>query len=217
MMAPRPITLPTDTDEYVRTLDRNLAEIQRVSEAWQDAKAIERYEESLVNGQTPQLLPNTYVLRQAHSTGAEIKLRFPFEGPYKVVQHLRPDFVEIFDVVNQLKTNEHRRALVPVPCRDDAEAREFHRRDSKELIIKEIISHTGDEQKRSTLQFQCTCEGLREPLTFNFASLKLIPAMKAYITEHPKLEHLRRFTIDTSTQKRRTKGTYKTGADFDNR
>ena len=79
MMAPRPITLPTDTDEYVRTLDRNLAEIQRVSEAWQDAKAIERYEESLVNGQTPQLLPNTYVLRQAHSTGAEIKLRFPFE------------------------------------------------------------------------------------------------------------------------------------------
>ena len=132
---------------------------------------------------------------------------------------LRPDFVELFDVVNELSFTEHRRALVPVPCPDDDTARKYFAKDEKELFVDTILSHTGDSNKIKSLQFLCTCKGIRLPLTFDFTALRLLPQFRAYLKSCPELNksHLLARTQDDRERRRTPKKTYSQSGMFENK
>ena len=218
LRAPIPATVPKDIDEYVRTLDKNLHAIRLASEEWQDKWAIHRYEQSLEAGTVPPLEPGSYVLRHRELSTPLLKLKLPYEGPFRVLQMLRPDFYEILDVVNDLKLTDHRRILVPVPCEDDDTARKYFAKDEKELFVEKILSHTGDSNKIKSLKFLCKCRGIRQPLTFEFDALRLIDEFKTYLQACPDLNkaHLLARTIDNRTRRRAPKKTYSQSGMFEN-
>lgn len=128
---------------------------------------------------------------------------------------LRPDFVELHDVINNQSLTEHRRALVPVPC-DNASTPQRMKKSS--LLVHEILSHTGDSNKIKSLKFLCKCRGIRQPLTFEFDALRLIDEFKTYLQACPDLNkaHLLARTIDNRTRRRAPKKTYSQSGMFEN-
>ena len=62
----------------------------------------------------PPLEPGSYVLRQARLAPPPLlKLHMQYEGPFRVIKMLRPDFVELHDVIKQ--PEPHRAPQSPSP------------------------------------------------------------------------------------------------------
>ena len=62
----------------------------------------------------------------------------------------------------------HRHEVVKRYCENDGVAREEASKDTKELFIEEVISHTGKAQKQGTVEFECRVRGHSKPYSFNF-------------------------------------------------
>ena len=218
MHIPMPEQLPRDTDEYVRNLDKNLKAIREASTEFQDAWAVERFQKSLADGVVPPLKPGTYVIKQNFNI-RYLKLQAKFTGPYRVVKMAdRTDFVDLYDLIEDRHEMEHRSVLFPVRCKDDETARKHFANDLREFHVEKILSHSGNPYKPSTLKFECKCAGIREPLPFEFKSLRLIPKFREYLRSHDELNinSLLSKTIDNSTRKRAPKQTFSRSGMFDN-
>ena len=200
MRALAPAAVPPNADNYIRTLDHNLDAMRKISVEYQDKAAIERYEKSIDLHLDPQLQPGTYVLRDAHHQGRMLKLAFPYEGPFRITQASANDYYELLDLVEDQTFTEHRKALVPVECPDDATAKTFFAKDKKELFIDKILSHSGDPNRISSLKFICTCHGIKTPQPFDFTALKLLPQFRTYLESHKDLNKKTFFkTLSTTT------------------
>ena len=92
----------------------------------------------------------------------------------------RTEFVDLYDVIEDRHEMEHRSVLFPVRCKDDETARKHFANDLREFHIEKILSHSGNPEKPSTLKFECQCTGVKEPLPFEFKSLRLIPKFREY-------------------------------------
>jgi len=148
-----------------------------------------------------------------------LKLQAKFTGPYRVVKMAdRADFVDLYDLIENRHEMEHRSVLFPVRCKDDETARKHFANDLREFHIEKILSHSGNPYKPSTLKFECQCTGIREPLPFEFKSLKLIPIFREYLKSHEELNinSLLSKTIDNSTRKCAPKQTFSRSGMFDN-
>ena len=90
--------------------------------------------------------------------------------------------------------------------------------DLREFHIEKILSHSGNPEKPSTLKFECQCTGVKEPLPFEFKSLRLIPKFREYLKSQDELNinSLLSRTIDNSTRKRAPKQTFSRSGMFDN-
>ena len=129
----------------------------------------------------------TYVIKQNFNI-RYLKLQAKFTGPYRVVKMAdRTDFVDLYDLIEDRHEMEHRSVLFPVRCKDDETARKHFANDLREFHVEKILSHSGNPYKPSTLKFECKCAGIREPLPFEFKSLRLIPKFREYLRSHDEL------------------------------
>ena len=197
-----------EADKYLRALDANYRELREASILFQDNLAIERHEMSVKDGNADPLEAESYVLKVARPPQHQAKLHLKYTGPYKVVRKLRPDFYDILDLVQDQTETVHRHEVVKCYCENDSVAREEASKDTKELFIEEVISHTGKAQKQGTVEFECKVKGHSKPYSFKFKDCKYVKVIQDYIEKQKSLHYLKSQTISSDSKKRSSKGKY---------
>jgi hypothetical protein len=123
-----------------------------VKVAQEHQKATDLYRVSTYDNNYTDYPINSYVL-YTHPNGKEHKLRLEHSGPYQVVNKIG-DIYSIQDLVSSKVIDTHVHQLRPFNYDPDrTRPVDIARQTAQEFLIRDILAHRGDRNRRSTMEF----------------------------------------------------------------
>jgi len=124
---------------------------------------------------------NPYVL-YTHPNGKEHKLRPEHSGPYQVVNKIG-DIYSIQDMVSGELIDTHVHQLRYDPERTNP--LDIARQNAQEYLIRDILAHCGDRNRRSTMEFKVKWEDFGETESWkSYEGLRHTEKLHEYLRAH---------------------------------
>jgi transcription termination factor NusB len=155
-----------------------------VKVAQEHQKATDLYRVSTYDNNYTDYPINSYVL-YTHPNGKEHKLRPEHSGPYQVVNKIG-DIYSILDLVSGKVIDTHVHQLRPFNY-DPERTRpvDIARQTAQEFLIRDILAHRGDRNRRSTMEFLVKWEDFGDTESWEpYAGLRHVEKLHEYLRVH---------------------------------